>query len=53
MKFEVQAVNTAGFWYAMVLVDGKVVYSGKAGHTKRGNAINEGQEMVDEGLIKG
>ncbi len=43
MKIETQAVNTKGLWYAMVLINGKVVYQGKEGFVDRADAVENGK----------
>lgn len=48
--YEIAAVNTAGLWYTVVFKNDKCVYSGVAGHEKRGNAFTEGEVLIDEGL---
>ena len=48
MKIEVTAVNTAGLWYAMVLLDGKVIYQSKTGYPSREDAVREGEEWSNQ-----
>lgn len=46
MKTEIQAINTKGFWYAYVAVDGKYLYWAKEGFKDRNDAIADGRAWL-------